>query len=554
MKNLIAAIYARVSSPQQADTGTIQSQLEALRARVTTEGLKLISELEFVDDGYSGATLIRPALERLRDLAAAGGVDRIYVHCPDRLARSYPHQVLLLEEFNRLGVEVIFLNREIGQTPEDNLLLQVQGMVAEYERAKILERSRRGKRYAAKAGTVSVLSGAPYGYRYLTRQQGDGEARYEIMLDEARVVRQIFEWVGRDRLSIGEVQRRLNAGRELTTSGKTVWDRATIWGILKNPAYKGEAAFGKTRSEELRPRLRVQRGRPLIPKDLHSVRDLEPSEWITIPVPALVEASLFKTVQAQLAENRQRVRTSQRGARYLLQGLLVCGKCGYAYYGKPLSPSARKGHVREYAYYRCIGSDAYRFGGERLCWNKQLRTDLIDLAVWEEVCRLLENPERVEREYRRRLAPGESKGELKVVEAQINKLEQGLGRLIDSYADGIISRSELEPRMSRLRERIEHLQGQAQALNEAGEVEAGLRLIMSRLEDFVAKVKAGLSEADWSKRREIIRALVKRVEVFPESVKVVFRVGAGGESAPELRFSQHCKRSMLPDSFQHLSQ
>lgn len=141
--------------------------------------------------------------------------------------------MLLLDEFNRLGIEVIFVNRELAQTPEDNLLLQVQGMVAEYERAKILERSRRGKRFAAKAGSISVLGGAPYGYRYIRREEGGGEARYEIMLEEARVVRQVFGWIGQDRMSIGEVQRRLNAAKELTRTGKTVWDRATIWRFSK---------------------------------------------------------------------------------------------------------------------------------------------------------------------------------------------------------------------------------------------------------------------------------------------------------------------------------
>jgi site-specific DNA recombinase len=144
-----AAIYARVSTEQQTETQTIASQLASLRERLTKEGLELCSELEFIDSGYSGATLVRPALERLRDLAFSGGIDRLYVHSPDRLARKYAYQVLLVDEMYRCGVEVIFLNRELGQSPEDDLLLQVQGMVAEYERAKIMERSRRGKRHAA---------------------------------------------------------------------------------------------------------------------------------------------------------------------------------------------------------------------------------------------------------------------------------------------------------------------------------------------------------------------------------------------------------------------
>ena len=126
------------------------------RERIAADGLTLETEMRFLDEGYSGATLIRPALERLRDVAATGAIDCLYVHSPDRLARKYAYQVLLLDELQRCGVEVIFLNHPLGQTPEEDLLLQVQGMVAEYERAKILERSRRGKLHAARQGSVSV--------------------------------------------------------------------------------------------------------------------------------------------------------------------------------------------------------------------------------------------------------------------------------------------------------------------------------------------------------------------------------------------------------------
>src|SRR5712692_5550750 len=160
MSLLQAAIYARVSSEQQATAQTIASQVAALRAQVVADGVLLLAEDELLDEGYSGATLIRPSLERLRDLAAAGGLDRLYVHSPDRLARRYAYQVLLVDELRQAGVEVAFLNRALGQTPEDDLLLQVQGMIAEYERAKILERSRRGKRHAAAMGSVNVLCGA----------------------------------------------------------------------------------------------------------------------------------------------------------------------------------------------------------------------------------------------------------------------------------------------------------------------------------------------------------------------------------------------------------
>jgi len=540
-----AASYARVSSEQQAEANTVASQIAALQARVAEDGLALPQERQFVDEGYSGATLIRPALERLRDLIAAGGVDRLYVHSPDRLARKYAYQVLLIDEFQRAGVEVVFLNRELGRTPEDDLLLQVQGMVAEYERAKILERSRRGKRHAAHSGEVSVLSSAPYGYLYVRKQDGGGEGRFEIMLEEARVVRQVFAWVGRDRLSIGEVVRRLNLAGERTRTGKTVWDRTTVWGILKNPASMGQAAFGKTRVGPLQPRLRAQRGGSLQPRRAYSTSDVPREEWISVPVPALVSEELFAAVQVQLEENRRRARQGQRGARYLLQGLVLCRHCGYAYYGKPVSSSAAKGKVREYAYYRCIGTDAYRFGGERVCHNGQVRTDLLDVTVWQEVCALLEDPQRVEQEYRRRLAPPDT-DERSGVESQVGKLRQGLARLIDSYAEGLIEKTEFEPRIGRLRERIGVLEEQAQQLAQAATLQDDLRLIIGRLDEFAARVKGGLEEADWPTRRELIRALVKRVEVGKEDVNIVFRVSPDPfVESPDRDILQHCGRRVL---------
>jgi len=273
-------------------------------------------------------------------------------------------------------------------------------------------------------------------------------------------VRQVFAWVGRDRLSIGEVTRRLNQAKERTRSGKTVWDRGTVWGMLKNPAYQGQAAFGKTRSAPWQPLLRPQRGDPTAPRHpARSVGVLQ-DEWTYIAVPPLVEEALFAAVQEQLQENQRHARQRQRGASYLLQGLVVCQRCGYAYYGKPVSTGAAKGKRREYAYYRCLGTDAYRFGGERVCDNQQVRTDQLEAAVGGEVCALLREPQRVEQEYHRRLLPSpasEAEQKLGTLAVRLGKLRGGLARLIDSYAEGLIEKEEFEPRLQRQRERIAQL-------------------------------------------------------------------------------------------------
>jgi site-specific DNA recombinase len=554
MGTLQAAIYARVSSERQAEAQTVASQVAALRERVAADGLTLPEAMQFIDEGYSGATLVRPALERLRDCIAAGAVDRLYVHSPDRLARKYAYQVLLVDEFQRASVEVMFLNRELGRSPEDDLLLQVQGMMAEYERAKIVERHRRGKLHAARAGAVNVLGGAPYGYRYISKHEGGGQARYEMLPEEARVVQQVFDWIGRDRLTIGEVCRRLTRAREVTRTGRTVWERSVVWGMLTHPAYTGMAAFGKTRQGPLRPRLRAQRGRPLQPRHGTSTYDVPPEEWLPIPVPAIVDAEVFAAVQAQLQTNKQHARQSQRGARYLLQGLVQCQQCGYAFYGKPVSRKAAKGKVRAYAYYRCLGTDAYRFGGERVCRNTQVRTDLLDLAVWREVGGLLAHPERLAAEYQWRLQ-AETVGkrqEQATLAAQLGKLRQGLARLIDSYAEGLLEKHEFEPRITRLRQRIAHLEEQRQQLTEVEALHAELRVIIGRLEDFAATVHHGLAEADWRSKREMIRALVKRVEVAADQVNVVFRIEQRpGDSSTEKKSLQLRKRSNLACPRQH---
>jgi site-specific DNA recombinase len=312
-RGMRVVLYARVSSDKQAEEGTIESQVSALRERIEAEGGVVDPALCFLDDGVSGTTLVRPALERLRDLAAAGAVERLYVLAPDRLARRHGHQMVLIEELQACGVDVVFLNRALGTSAEDQLLLQVQGVIAEYEHAKILERTRRGRLHAARCGRVSVLSRAGFGYRYIDKHSGGGEAAWEVVAEEARVVRQIFVWVGREGCSLREVARRLGQQGVRTRHGHSRWDPGTIAGMLRNSAYKGQAVFGKRRRGERRPRLRPWRGQPEVSKYTYSVYRQPASEHIHIAVPALVDADLFTAVQERLEDNRRRLRESRRG-------------------------------------------------------------------------------------------------------------------------------------------------------------------------------------------------------------------------------------------------
>src|SRR3954454_10656678 len=553
---LRVAIYARVSGESQPKEDTIASQLEAVERRIAEDALVCDPELRFLDDGVSGSLLVRPGLERLRDQAAAGAIDRLYVLDPDRLSRKYAYQVLLLEELDRCGVEVVFLRNPPGHGPEENLLLQVQGMIAEYERAKIMERCRRGKQHAARRGSVHVLAGAPYGYRYVGKHEGGGEARYQVIAEEARVVRKIFEWVGQERCSIGEVCRRLRREGIPSRTGKPAWDRSVVWATLRNPAYRGTAAFGKTRAGELKPqRLRPQRGRPEQPRRPVSRVDTASDDQIFIDVPGLVSEDLFGAVQAQLEENRQRRRDRPGRGSYLLQGLVVFKRCGYGRYRKRPPRASAKGEGKvPYAYYRCTGSDAYRFGGQRLCWNKQIRTDVLDAAVWDDVGHLLSEPERVRAEYERRLQ-GEEAGPSREVE-QIKKLTNNvkklISRLIDAYGDGLLEKSEFEPRISAARERLAKLEVELQQRIGEATQEAELRLVIGQLEEFARRVSQELEGPDWDTRREIVRALVKQVEVDEKEVRIVYRFSPSPfEGGPQQGRSQHCWGRDQPPLGQH---
>jgi site-specific DNA recombinase len=536
---LRVALYARVSSEQQAEARTIASQVADLKQRIAHDGCTLEDDACFLDDGVSGTTLLRPALERLRDHVANGAIDRLYVHSPDRLARKYAYQALLVDEFVRGGVEVVFLNHALGQSAEDDLLLQVQGVIAEYERTKIAERSRRGKLHGARQGSVNVLSAAPYGYRYVTAQEGGGQARYQVILEEARVVRQIFAWVGQEAVSLAEVRGRLEKQGVLTRTGRSRWNNAALAYLLKNPAYKGQAGFGKSRLVERQARLRPRRGKPEVPRRPYSVMR-HGTAPISIPVPALVSDELFAAAAERLAANRQRYRQSRSGASFLLQGLLVCPTCGYACCGQPryhkkggaaaaaqntTGKRAAAGHRS--GSYRCAGRMRKPTDDASRCTNPPIDVSELDEVVWRDVCQLLREPAKIEAEYERRLRGQEGVTPLgHNVTARIGQLKRGIARLIDAYSEGLLEKEEFEPKIRASKERLARLESEAAQLANEGVQRAELRLVIGKLQEFTARLDQGLEHADWATRREIIRALVKQIEVSADQIRLIYRVNA----------------------------
>ena len=273
-------------------------------------------------------------------------------------------------------------------------------------------------------------------------------------------------------------------------------------------------------------------------------------EWIEIPVPPIVDATVFEAVRVQLEDNRRRKRERKHGQFWLLQGLTVCQRCGYAYYGKTAPRSRKYDPMNSLRYYRCTGADGYRFSGKAVCNNGPVRSDQLEQVVWNQVRALLQEPRRVADEFRRRIAQARHGAampdEIVRLDRQMTSLRRGIGRLIDSYAEGVIEKTEFEPRIAGLKQRMSQLQERHQAARDAAETEHDLALVISRLEDFSAKVNTSLNNLDRVGMQDIIRIVVRRIEIDESRIEVIFRVpSADGPAGPRTSIKstgswQHC--------------
>ena len=515
--NKTAAIYARVSSDRQKENHTIASQTAALIEYAQTHQYSVPPEWIFQDEGYSGAVLHRPGLEALRDLAAAGQIAAVLIYSPDRLSRKYAYQVLLSEELSRCGVELIFLQAPTGTTPEDQLLVQLQGMIAEYERAQIAERCRRGKRHMAQKGGVNVLAGAPYGYRYV-KKSDTSAAFYEVIEAEAQVVRMVFEIYTQQGLSIGAIAGLLNQRQIATRTGKDRWGRGTVWAMLRNPAYRGTACYNKT---ERRPRQRITR--PLRQRKGLPSRDTgnharPRTEWIEVPVPALVSEETFALAQEQLEKNK---RHSPRRTiePTLLQGMLVCEQCSYALRRAYARTSKQKLH-----YYRCPGSDSYRHLPGPLCTNRPIRQDYLDQLVWDEVIRLLDEPGLVQSEIDRRrevarAADPHRKRQEELRREQV-RIENNSERLLTAYQEGLVTLPQLRQRMPALQKQAQAIGSELQSLEMAAVDEAKYLQLAESLAGFRTRLRARADTLDIAVRQQILRLVVKEVLVGIDTITI----------------------------------
>ncbi|MBA2390413.1 MAG: recombinase family protein, partial [Geodermatophilaceae bacterium] len=521
------AIYVRVSTQRQAQTQTIDQQLERLKRVAADRQWALPDDHVFRDDGYSGASLRRPGLDKLRDLAALAKLDRILITDPDRLARNYVHQVLLMEELQRHGAQVEFADRPLSNDPQDQLLLQIRGAVAEYERTLIAERTRRGRLHKLQTGQMLPWTRPPYGYRADPDRPRD-PAGVRTDPTEATVVADLFRWFADDGRSLMAATQRLREQGVRSPGGKEYWGQPSVRGILSNPTYTGTIYANRTR---VRPaRIRRSATHPIgRPRD--SQAPVPPDQWIAVAtIPALVTRELFDRVQARIAANRAQSRRNNTTTQYLLRALVSCGSCRLACSARRTTPTGR-------TYYICTGKNLQvRQRLSCYCSSKFIPAGTLDELVWADLVDLLQHPDRVARALRRASGEGALPQELQARRENLRRgrssLTRQIERLTEAYLSEVLTLGEYQRRRGELERRDETLAKQEQAL--AGETSRAVEVghAVGGAEAFAKRVRAGLGTATFERKRQLVELLIDRVVVAGDNVEIryAFPIGPAGES------------------------
>lgn len=501
------ALYARVSTAQQEKQGTIASQLAALAAYADEHGLAIAPEHQYVDDGYSGARLDRPGLERLRDAVWRGELDSVLILAPDRLARHYAYQYVVIEELERAGCAVVFVNGPFNSSPEERLVREVHGLFAEFERAAFQERGRRGKLYAARQGAFFTGAG-PYGYTYLKGRDGQ-PPRCAVNEGEAAVVRQLFAWLVEEQLSTYALAQRLTAQRVPTRHGEAPWSASSVYKILNSRLYTGTHYYNRSMNAP-EPARDGGSGRR-VTKDPR--RCLRPAaEWIPIPWPALISEELFALAARQLQLNRERSPRKTRH-QYLLSGLLYCGSCGRRLGGHAGVASRR---------YECTRRRATE-PPERRCQLRSVSQPDIEPVVWGHIAQLLQRPDLITT-YLRQQQQGDgpeltdAQRELQRLGRQRAALEREEQRLIDAYQVGAVELDELQERRQRLREAGQQLRQREQVVT--GQVAAAQRTqsLAETVAAFCARLSGQLADPAFAVKQQILRLVIERIDVTDDAI------------------------------------
>ena len=533
------ATYARVSTARQEEEQTIKTQIVTLKEYAEKNGYSIVKE--YMDEGWSGDILARPSLDELRNDAKKKKWEAVLIYDPDRLARRYSYQELVMDELKEAGIEVMFITVSAPKNSEDKILHGVRGLFAEYERAKIAERFRLGKLRKVKDGHI-LVSEAPYGYRYIRIQDGK-PGYYEVNEEEAKVVRDIFQWAANEGVSIRKIALRLyELGIKPRKNVRGVWDKSSISYLLRIPTYMGEAMWGRTVSTV-----------PLKPKNLEKYRKMKKSskkakpesDWIAVPVPAIISKELFQKVRDKLKENFA-YSDRNRKHEYLLTGKIFC-PCG--------KRRAGQGHIdRGYFFYRCT-ERLQSYPLPPTCNIKGVNVKKVDPLVWNKVAELMSSPDLMRKQIDRLVRNKKdtvqaSIDDIASLEKEVEKLKSQEDRYNKAYGAGVFTMEKLQEYLTPIRGKITTIQSQILKNQE----QASSRKEMptqEEIEAFAEKAVMVLKNVNFTSRRAIIMNVIDKVIVSPELIQVYGCIPINENVALCLndRDSQDTNRHQIPFHF-----
>jgi site-specific DNA recombinase len=520
------AFYARVSTERQQQAQTIEQQITRLREYMANQAGWTVEEGHiFRDDGQSGAKLNRPGLDALRDQAARAAFERILITAPDRLARNYVHQMVLLEELERVGCPVQFIDRPLSDDPHEQLVVQIRGAVAEYERTLIADRMRRGRLAKLQSGRLLPWTRPPYGYRVNPERPRD-PTLLQVDPAPAAIVEEIFHGYAEGGETLYSMATRLSQRKVLSPTGRTHWTASAIRCILTNPAYTGCAAWGKTRT--VPATLRQSALKPVGSGE--SSRRRPAAEWITIPIPALINREQFDRVQQRLALNQQGARRNLKH-EYLLRGLVSCGLCRLNCTGRE-RPSEKK----DYRYYLCMGKKptAVSGRGER-CSARFIPAPQLDDLVWDDLCHVLQQPGLVTQELERAHSGAWLPDELRRRQATLRSVQDSLmrqrERLLDAYLANAIDLPTFQRKDAELRQSQEDTTAQQREIAAAGQRLVEVQALARSVEELCAHLRIGLEQATFEQRRLLVELLIDRVIVTNGAVEIRYVIPTTEASA-----------------------
>jgi len=521
-----AALYARVSTDKQAEKYGIPSQIEALRKRSLEKGWTPALDGDrdaFIDDGYSGAELDRPALNRMRQAAGDGRVDVVLAYDPDRLSRKLYHLMILAEEFEKQGIKLEFITQDMGSSPEDRMFFNMRGLIAEYEREKIRERTMRGSREKARQGKVVSAGAVPFGFNY-----NKEKTTLEENPETAQTVRLIFYTFANENLSLQGLADRLNRLHIPTPRGGDRWRASTLGVMLRNEVYIGK--MYQFRKYHIEPKFRLKPSG----KSKKTSTALRPKgEWIPAKVPSLIPVQLFETVQRKLKTNAE---FSKRNTKreYLLSGLLYCAQCG----------GRMGGHtIHSIPYYRCyrkgnpdrvpLSSD----GKPQPCSCPEIKAEAIEPVVWDTICQLIRNPDFLIQELHRRHADDSQtkeilERELQLCQARLKAIPEEQRRLVEGYRKGLYADFMMREDM----ELIQKEQGELEKRKAELERQLTGRFLTqnqeAQIKSLVEKLSLGLNSLDFTGKQELLRLLVEKVFYNGQSVEILTIIPLGEQLHP----------------------